>query len=248
MATGKAIALRGLSRAYGDHLALRDVSLELACGETLVVLGPNGAGKTTLLRILATLLRPGGGEASVLGAALPREAWRVRGRIGFLGHEPLLYRELTVEENLAFHGRLHGLGDDGVSRSRELLDQVGMAGAAGERVNELSAGMRQRVAICRALLHQPELLLLDEPHAHLDPGVATLAEPLIGAASGRTRVLVTHDPEAGRRAADRILALRRNGAVAFAGPADELEPADLEAVYSAAGGSTAAAASGAGKR
>jgi heme exporter protein A len=231
MADGEAIALRGLSRAYGDRLALRDVSVELATGETLVVLGPNGAGKTTLLRVLATLLRPNEGDVSVLGAELPREAWRVRGRIGFVGHEPLLYRELTVAENLAFHARLHRLGGAGTARASELLEQVGMGAAAGERVHELSAGMCQRVAVCRALLHEPDLLLLDEPQAHLDPGASDLVEPLIGRAASPTRVLVTHDPDAGLREADQVLALRRDGSVAYSGAAAELQPAELREVY-----------------
>jgi heme exporter protein A len=226
-----AIVLRGLARAYGDHLALRDVSAEVAAGETLAVLGPNGAGKSTLLRILATLLRPSGGEALVLGAALPREAWRVRARVGYLGHEPLLYRELTVTENLAFHGRLHGLEGNGSRRAAELLERVGMDVAAGARVHELSAGMRQRVAVCRALLHEPELLLLDEPSAHLDPGAAALVEPLIGAGSGHTRVLVTHDPGAGLAGSDRVLALARDGRVAISAAADSVTRADLDAVY-----------------
>ncbi len=235
MADTDPIVLRGLSRAYGDHLALREVSVELAAGETLAVLGPNGAGKTTLLRILATLLRPSGGEARVLGATLPKEAWRIRGRLGFLGHEPLLYRELTVAENLAFHGRLHGLEGSGARRGDELLERVGMDAAAGARVHELSAGMRQRVAVCRALLHGPELLLLDEPTAHLDPGAAALVEPLIGAGSGHTRVLVTHDPGAGIAGADRVLALGRDGRVAISAPAAEVSRADLDAVYSPGG-------------
>ena len=236
VADPEAIALRGLSRAYGDHLALRDVSLELPAGETLAVLGPNGAGKSTLLRILATLLRPSGGEAEVLGAVLPRQAWKVRARIGYLGHEPLLYRELTVAENLEFHGRLHGLEGRGAARAAELLEQVGMDAAAEVRVHELSAGMRQRVAVCRALLHEPELLLLDEPNAHLDPGASELVEPLIGADSGHSRVLVTHDPGAGLAGADRVLALRRDGRVAIAAAAAEVTRADLDAVYSPTGG------------
>jgi heme ABC exporter ATP-binding subunit CcmA len=226
-----AIALRGVSREYGERLALRDVSLELPRGATLVVLGPNGAGKTTLLRILATLLRPSGGEVSVLGSSLPRDAWRVRGRIGFLGHEPLLYRELTVAENLAFHARLHGLGENGEGRARRLLEQVGMEGRAGERVVNLSAGMRQRVAVCRAALHDPELYLLDEPLAHLDPEAAELIEPVIGAGEGRTRVLVTHDPDRGLHEADVVLALRRDGSVAYAGAPAGLDEARLAGVY-----------------
>ena len=109
-ATGEpALRLAGLRRDYGDRTALDGVGLELAAGESLVVLGPNGAGKTTLLRILATLLRPSGGEVFVLGCSLPREAWKLRGRIGYLGHEPLLYRDLTGRENLRFHARLHGI-------------------------------------------------------------------------------------------------------------------------------------------
>ena len=230
MAEPDAIALRGVSREYGDRLALRDVGLELPRGATLVVLGPNGAGKTTLLRICATLLRPSGGEVSVLGSSLPREAWKVRGRIGFVGHEPLLYRELTVSENLAFHARLHGL-DGGEERARQLLEQVAMDGRAGERVANLSAGMRQRVAVCRAALHEPELYLLDEPLAHLDPEAAELVEPLIGPAEGRTRVLVTHEPERDLAAADVALALRRDGSVAYAGPPGGLDPARLAGVY-----------------
>jgi heme exporter protein A len=227
----EAIALRGVSREYGDRLALRDVSLELPPGATLVVLGPNGAGKTTLLRILATLLRPSGGEVEVLGASLPRQAWRVRGRIGFLGHEPLLYRELTVIENLAFHARLHGLDGDGEKRARGLLERVAMDARAEERVANLSAGMRQRVAVCRAALHEPELYLLDEPLAHLDPEAAALVEPLIGRGVGRTRVLVTHDPGRDMADADLVLALRRDGSVAYAGEPGGLEEARLAGVY-----------------
>src|SRR5439155_14464042 len=105
----------------------RDVTVDVPAGNTLSVLGPNGAGKTTLLRILATLLRPSAGEVSVLGSALPRDAWRIRGRIGYLGHEPLLYRDLTGAENLRFQARLHGLPDEGAGRIGELLDAVRMS-------------------------------------------------------------------------------------------------------------------------
>src|SRR5215213_6569004 len=107
--TGPAISVAGLRRDYGDRPALDGVGIELAAASSLVVLGPNGAGKTTLLRILATLLRPSGGEVAVLGCALPSEAWKLRGRIGYLGHEPLLYRDLSGRENLRFQARLHGI-------------------------------------------------------------------------------------------------------------------------------------------
>jgi heme exporter protein A len=228
---GTAIELAGLWREYGDRVALRDVNLALRAGQTLVVIGPNGAGKTTLLRVLATLLRPSGGRASVLGCALPREAWRIRGRVGYVGHEPLLYRDLTVEENLRFHARLHGIDGEAGGRVAELIDRVGMGGRTRELVRNLSAGMAQRVAVCRAVLHEPELLLLDEPGAHLDPEAVTLVEPLIGSAPGRTRVLVTHDPERGLAAGERALGLNHDGSVAYEGPAAGLSAGEARGIY-----------------
>jgi ABC-2 type transport system ATP-binding protein len=161
-----ALALRDVGRAYGERVALAGVTLELAAGATLAVFGANGAGKTTLLRILATLLRPQAGETHVLGCALPKEAWKARGRIGLLSHEPLLYRDLSARENLRFHARLH---DVPAQRGDALLDAVGLAGRGDEPVRSLSRGMAQRVAICRAVLHEPELLLLDEPTSAVDP-------------------------------------------------------------------------------
>jgi ABC-type multidrug transport system ATPase subunit len=206
--TGPAIAVAALRRDYGDRPALDGVGFELAAGESLLVLGPNGAGKTTLLRILATLLRPSGGEAVVLGCSLPDEAWKLRGRIGYLGHEPLLYRDLTGRENLRFQARLHGIaGSAAAERIEEVLCAAGMERRADERVAELSAGMRQRLSICRCVLHGPELLLLDEPDSNLDAEGRELARELIGPGSGRTRVVVTHDPERHLPEADRVLRL-----------------------------------------
>jgi heme exporter protein A len=230
-----AIALAALSRDYGELTVLQGVSLELAPGETLCVLGPNGAGKTTLLRILATLLRPSGGEVAVLGHELPRERWRVRGRVGYLGHEPLLYRDLTIAENLRFHARLHRIPGDGADRTSMLLDAAGLGRRRDELVRNLSAGMAQRAAACRAVLHEPELLLLDEPHSHLDPAGAALVDELIGRHPGRARVLVSHDVEEGLAEADRVLALRADGSVAYEGAAGGLSAGDARAIY--AGGS-----------
>jgi heme exporter protein A len=202
-----AIVLAGLRRSYGERTALEGVDLELGAGESLVVLGPNGAGKTTLLRILATLLRPSGGEVSVLGCALPREAWKLRGRIGYLGHEPLLYRDLSGRENLRFHARLHGIaGERAEARIDELLVAAGMERRADEHVAELSAGMRQRLAVCRCVLHEPELLLLDEPDSNLDAEGRELARGMVGPGAG-TRVIVTHDPDRFLPEADRVLRL-----------------------------------------
>jgi heme exporter protein A len=204
----KAIELCGLRRDYGERTALDGVGLGLAAGESLVVLGPNGAGKTTLLRILATLLRPSGGEAMVLGCSLPDEAWKLRGQIGYLGHEPLLYRDLTGRENLRFQARLHGIsGQPAEARIAALLAAVGMERRADERVGELSAGMRQRLAICRCVLHEPQLLLLDEPDSNLDAEGRELARGLIGPGGGRSRVVVTHDPDRFLPEADQVLRL-----------------------------------------
>ncbi|HET8565926.1 MAG TPA: ABC transporter ATP-binding protein [Solirubrobacterales bacterium] len=203
-----AIAVAGLRRDYGDRPALDGVGFDLAAGESMVVLGPNGAGKTTLLRVLATLLRPSGGEARVLGCSLPEEAWKLRGRIGYLGHEPLLYRDLSGRENLRFQARLHGIERAAAeARIEQLLRAVEMERRADERVAELSAGMRQRLSICRCVLHEPELLLLDEPDSNLDAAGRELARGLIGPGGGRTRVLVTHDPERHLPEADRVLRL-----------------------------------------
>ena len=200
-----AVEVHGLERDYGDRPALQGIDLRLEAGRTLAVLGANGAGKSTLLRVLATLLRPHRGEVRVLGERLPDGAVRVRGRIGYVGHEPLLYRDLTGRENLRFHARLHGVG---AARADELLAATGMERRADQSVAELSKGMRQRLAVARALLADPPLLLLDEPRANLDPAAADLLEPLIGRSSGRARVIVTHDLEAGVAESDLVLGLR----------------------------------------
>jgi heme exporter protein A len=229
-----AVRLDGLVRRYGEREALSDVSLSLPAGQTLVVFGPNGAGKTTLLRVLATLLSPHAGEVRVLGSSLPGEAWALRGRVGLLGHEPLLYRELSPRENLRFHARLHGVG---VDRVEELLAAVALSDRADEPLKTLSRGMVQRAAVARATLHDPELLLLDEPRANLDPAASELVEPLIGAGSGpggargaRTRVISSHDPEGGLREADVVLGLR-DGRPALLRDAGDVSAEEIVELY-----------------
>jgi heme exporter protein A len=201
-----AIELDGLERRYGERVALAGVSARVEAGQTLAVLGGNGAGKTTLLRVLAGLLRPHGGAVRVLDADLPAERWKLPGKVGYLGHDPLLYRDLTGRENLRYHARLHGVAE---TRVGVVLGQVGMERRADDPIRELSRGMVQRIAVARAVLHEPPLLLLDEPRANLDPAAAELLEPLIGRASGRTRVLVSHDVAGALREADMVLRLKR---------------------------------------
>jgi heme exporter protein A len=200
------VKAEGLSRRYGERLALDDVSFTLAAGQTLAVFGANGAGKTTLLRVLATLLRPHGGETTVFGRALPRDAWAVRGRIGVVGHDPLIYRDLTARENLTFIARLYGVP---LARVEDSLKLVKLDRRADEAVKNFSKGMLQRLAAARALLPEPELLLLDEPRANLDPGAAELLEPLLGKDGQRARVIVTHDVDYGLSEADVVLGLKR---------------------------------------
>jgi len=222
-----AVALEGVGRAYGERVALRDVTFTLPAGATVAVFGANGAGKTTLLRILAMLLRPHAGVARVLGAALPREAWKARGQVGLLGHEPLLYRDLTARENLRYHARLHRVAP---RRGDDLLERVGLAARADDPVRTLSRGMAQRAAICRTVLHDPSLLLLDEPLANLDPGGAAAVAPLIGRGSGHARVLISHDVEQGLAEADWVLGLRA-GRQALWAPGDQVSAADVRGLY-----------------
>lgn len=222
-----AVELRGLVRRFGERTALNNLTVTIPAGATLAVLGRNGAGKSTLLRILATLLRPHGGDTEVLGEPLPRRAFAVRQRIGYLGHDALLYRDLSGRENLEYHARLHGIGP---GRIEALLDTVQMRDRASEPVRSLSRGMVQRLAVCRAVLHDPPLLLLDEPSASLDPGASQLVKELIGRRQGVTRVLTSHDPRAALQEADLVLALR-DGRVDFAGPPEELHSAHLEELY-----------------
>jgi heme exporter protein A len=222
-----AIALEKLSRHFGERTVLREITLEVPAGQTLAVLGRNGAGKSTLLRILATLLRPHSGNVTLLGETLPRRAWAVRGRVGLLGHEPLLYRDLTGRENLIYHARLHRVETD---RVEEMLAAVGMDKRADDPVRSLSRGMVQRLTVARAVLHRPSLLLLDEPKSNLDPAAGELVEPLIGRSSGATRVLTSHDPQAALAEADLVLALA-GGRAAYVGPPSGVDAALLKELY-----------------
>ena len=192
------ISARGLGRRFGGKRVLRDLDLDVRDGELLLVTGPNGSGKSTLLALIAGLLAPTEGEIDV---DLPR------GRIGYLAHEPLVYKELTALENLDLYGRLYH-----VPERREtigaLLERFGLWEARHQRVGSFSRGMQQRLALCRVLLHGPELLLLDEPHAGLDASAQTLVDDLLAESAGaRTLVVASHDPERVSPLATQALAL-----------------------------------------
>lgn len=179
------IRARDLERRFGRKRVIRDLDLDLAAGESLLVTGPNGSGKSTLLALCAGLLAPTSGEIHVAVD---------RGRIGYLAHEPLVYRELTALENLDLYGRLYRVPERR-ERIGMLLERLRLWDSRHERVGSFSRGMTQRLALCRALLHEPRLLLLDEPYAGLDDaGAALLDDELNGLAGERTFVVATHDP------------------------------------------------------
>jgi heme ABC exporter ATP-binding subunit CcmA len=186
-----AVVCDGLVRLFGERRALDGLDMRLAAGETLLVTGGNGAGKTTLLRVLATVLRPNGGSARVWGRELPKEARAVRPTVGYVGHEPLVYPALTARENLDLYAALHGV--NGV-RVGEALRLVGLEWRAGDRTSELSRGMRQRLALARAWLHAPSLLLLDEPTAGLDAEGRDVLRTLLAGRDGAA-LIATHEPD-----------------------------------------------------
>jgi ABC-type multidrug transport system ATPase subunit len=180
------IAARGLGRSFGAKRVLRDLDLDVAERDLLLVTGPNGSGKSTLLALCAGLLVPTAGQLEV-GVD--------RGSIGLLAHEPLVYRELTALENLDLYGRLYHVAERR-ERIGMLLERYGLWEARRQRVATFSRGMQQRLALCRALLHEPDLLLLDEPYAGLDEEGAELLDAELGALAGtRTLLVATHDPE-----------------------------------------------------
>ena len=180
------ISARGLGRSFGTKRVLRDLDLDVAARDLLVVTGPNGSGKSTLLALCAGLLVPTAGELEVEVD---------RSRIGYLAHEPLVYRELTALENLDLYGRLYRVPERR-ERIGMLLERYGLWEARRERVATFSRGMQQRLALCRALLHEPELVLLDEPYSGLDEEGAELLDAELAALAGtRTLLLATHEPE-----------------------------------------------------
>jgi heme ABC exporter ATP-binding subunit CcmA len=211
-----AISGRQLVQRFGARVTLGPLDLAVRERDRLAVLGGNGAGKTTLLRILATAARPAAGRLELLGLDASRQRDRLRGRIGYVGHQPGLHPALTPRETLELFATLHGVGK---GRIAEHLALVGLEEVAGERVERLSRGQQQRLALARAVLHGPELLILDEPDASLDAeGRRLLAE----LAQQRTLVMATHDRELARRLCERALLLH--------GGLDRGDPWDLRVV------------------
>ena len=202
-----AIFCRGLRKTYGDAIGLHATSLSIEGGERVSVFGSNGAGKTTLIKILAGLLRPSAGSVRVLG----RRPWglpgSVRGSIGLVTHQSFLYEELNARENLRFYAQLYGV-PDARNRIEEILATFELANRAREPVRSLSRGLQQRVALARAMVHEPEVLLLDEPDTGLDPSARQSLERVLSAAGkGLTAIIATHDVDLGLKLSDRSIIL-----------------------------------------
>ncbi len=188
------IAVRKLVKRFGLKTVLRGLDFEVQAGEFVALVGPNGAGKTTFLRILASLSRPTMGKVRVAGYELPAQAAAVRRRLGVVSHQPLLYGDLTAEENLRFYGRMYGIPALD-ARIDEVLELVGLAARRRDLVRTFSRGMQQRLAIGRAVLHDPEVMLFDEPYTGLDQDAAAMLDEVLHtvAARGRTVVMTSHD-------------------------------------------------------
>ncbi|HEX2193388.1 MAG TPA: ABC transporter ATP-binding protein [Candidatus Limnocylindria bacterium] len=205
------IVVEGLRRDFGRVVAVHDLSFSVADGEIFGLLGPNGAGKTTTVRMLAGLIRPTGGTATVNGHALGQDSQRIRGLTGILTESPGLHDKLTARQNLAFYGRLYGLtGARLASHVDRYLGVVGMGEHADRRVGGFSKGMRQKIAIARALLHEPEVIYLDEPTSGLDPSAAKTVRDFVASLRGRGRSIVvcTHNLDEAERLCDRIGIMR----------------------------------------
>jgi heme ABC exporter ATP-binding subunit CcmA len=202
------LEIKELKKSFGLKPILRGIDLELNQGERKALMGANGAGKTTLLRILAGLTAPSAGAVRIAGLDLTRDAQRVRQLVGFVGHQPYLYDELTALENLLFFGRMYAVTDI-QQRARALLHRVGLEKRVGDRVNTLSRGQLQRLALARALLHSPRLLLLDEPDTGLDEQGNELLEALLDehVAQGGAALLATHQLAHALKLGDSIVTL-----------------------------------------
>jgi heme exporter protein A len=225
------ITVKKLVKRFGLKPVLRGVDFDVQPGEFVALLGPNGAGKTTFLRILASLSRPTLGEVNIAGYRLPNEAAQVRARLGVVSHLPLLYGDLTAEENLRFYGRLYGLMDL-EPRITEVLDMVGLAARRRDLVRTFSRGMQQRLAIGRAVLHDPEVMLFDEPYTGLDQDASSMLDEVLKtvAAKGRTVVMTSHDLARAEDLATRFDILSR-GVISASTSHQELKKTNLLAFY-----------------
>jgi heme exporter protein A len=225
------ITVKKLVKRFGLKTVLRGVDFDVQPGEFVALLGPNGAGKTTFLRILASLSRPSLGDVKIAGYRLPGQAAQVRARLGVVSHLPLLYGDLTADENLRFYGRMYNLARL-EERIGEVLEMVGLDARRRDLVRTFSRGMQQRLAIGRAVLHDPDVVLFDEPYTGLDQDASAMLDEVLKtvAAKGRTVVMTSHDLARAEDLATRFDILSRGVISASASPKD-LKRTNLLAFY-----------------
>ena len=222
-----------LKKAYGDLPVLRGIDFTVRRGEFVALLGANGSGKSTLLRLLSGLSKPTAGTIRIGGWEMPREAMAVRARIGLVAHQPLLYENLTARENLDFFGKLYGIDrNERERRIKDLLRAVGLSRRADSRARTFSRGMKQRLSLARASLHQPDVLLLDEPYSGLDQAAVERLDEMLSAAidQGRTIIMSTHQLARIPPAAERALVLAR-GRISYD---DAIISRDMTEIYRSA--------------
>ena len=225
------ITVKKLVKRFGLKTVLRGVDFEVQPGEFVALLGPNGAGKTTFLRILASLSRPSLGDVNIAGYKLPHEAAQVRARLGVVSHLPLLYGDLTAEENLRFYARMYNISNYEL-RVTEVLEMVGLEGRRRDLVRTFSRGMQQRLAIGRAVLHDPDVVLFDEPYTGLDQDASAMLDDVLKtvAAKGRTVVMTSHDLARAEDLATRFDILSR-GLISASASRKDLKKTNLLAFY-----------------
>jgi heme exporter protein A len=232
-ATVPALRASGITKRFGHRLVLKGVDLEVAPGERIAIFGPNGAGKSTLLRILATVATPTSGRVEVVGVDPGEDPLEARRRIGVISHHPYLYDNLSARENLTFYGRMYDVPEL-EARIEKLAARVGLSPRLDDRVGTFSHGMHQRLAMARSVLHDPDVLMLDEPEAGLDQDALDLLASLLSeSSSGRRRaaIVVTHHLDLGLTLSDRVLILV-GGRFVFEAPSSELDAASVRTQYS----------------
>lgn len=230
MPGGGEIAVEGLTKVFGRRTVLDDISFTLPAGGFLALFGPNGAGKTTLVRILTGLIAPTKGKVLIGGEDYSDDPASIRAKIGLISHNPLLYPDLTAEENLRFYATMYGVAD-ARQRIDELLTKVELSHRRLDLVRTFSRGMVQRIAIARALLHRPQVVFLDEPHTGLDPHATDILDGLLGSIrEDHTFVMVTHSLEKGLALASQAMVLV-GGKVSFHQDISALDIDQLREVY-----------------
>jgi len=226
-----AIEIRGLTKSFGEHHALRGIDLQVSKGECLVIFGPNGAGKTTLVIIMSTLVKPSSGGVWLDGMHIRDKPAQIRRKISLVSHETFLYDDLTVYENLKFYGKMYDVADL-EQKIHDVISWVQLESRRYDRIGTLSRGQQQRVSIARGVLHNPSILFLDEPEVGLDPHASTVIRDMLGGLNtgGRTVVMTTHNLERGLELGDRIIILDR-GRIVYQAAKHKIDKANFQQVY-----------------